>query len=96
MNMAVQHGDVAETHYPFGVLCKCAEVQTVDQAHGAVAPAGAKHGAHLWVIEQLLQQCGSGGVVSGKLVVGVEQVFGQCHFKPPAFKQFDGWVEFVG
>ena len=92
--VAVQHGDVAVADNPFGFLAEALEVQPVDDAHGAVAAAGAEDGADVGVVELLLQHRGTHVVAAGKLAVAVEQVVGQHHFQLPGAEQSDGGANF--
>ena len=92
--MAVEHSDVAVADKPFGVLAEAGEVEAVDDADSAVAAAGAENGADGGVVELLLEGEGTGSVVAGKLVVGVEKVVGQHHVELPRTEQVDGGIDF--
>ena len=75
-------------------MAEAGEVETVDDADGAVAATGAEDGADSGVVQLPLEGEGAGRVVAGKLVVGVEKVVGQHHVKLPRTEQVDGGIDF--
>ena len=96
VDVAVEDGDVAVANEPFGVLAEAGEVEAVDDADGAVAATSAEDGAEGGVVELLLEGEGAGGVVAGKLVVGIEKVVGQHHVELPRPEERDGGFYLLG
>ena len=96
VDVAVEDGDVAVADNPFGVLAEVGEIEAVDDADGAVAATGAEDGTYSGVVQLLLEGEGAGGVVAGKLVVGIEKVVGQHHVELPRTEQVDGGFYLLG
>ena len=64
-----------------------AEVEAVDDAHGAVATAGAPDGLDVGVVEKLLQIAGPQGVAARELVLLREQPVVVINVKASLFEQ---------
>ena len=94
--VAVQHGDIAVSDNPFGMLGEAAEIQPVDDAHRAVAAAHAEDGLQLRIVEQRLHQGRAVAVAASHLVVSGIETFGHHHLQPPRLQQPQGAVDLGG
>ena len=54
IDVRVQHGNVTEPYYPFGLRAKFVKVELIDDAQGAIASARANDGMNALVIEHCL------------------------------------------
>ena len=86
----VQGGDVAEADEPLGLLAEAGEVQLVHQMYGPVAPAAAKDGTCLRVVQRLLEvpePLGHGAGIRAMRTAGMR---GQHRLQSPRLQSSDG------
>jgi len=90
VDMGMQHGHVAETHDPLGMLHESAEVEPVDNADGAIASPGADDGPDGIIVEHPLHVGLALFVGAGKLGMGSVKVFPFHHVQSPGCEHPDG------
>src|SRR5688572_14549714 len=96
VEMAVQHGNVAETDDPFRLFCKKREIEPVDDPYHAISAPGAHNGLYGRIVQHLLHIRRTFLVCSAKAEISFTDGVPGFYFQSPAFHLQNSRAYLVG
>ena len=95
VNMGMQHGNIAVTHYPFRVAVEFYKIKFIYDSDRSIAAPGTYDRSHRGIVHHKLKILSSLGIAPRKLVLTVKHIRAENNFQPPSLEKLHGRMYLV-